>query len=112
MQIQINTDHNIEGHEALAARIGGMVASVLHRFSDHITRVEVHLSNENGAKGGQGHKRCMIEARLEERKPVAVTHQARTLDQAVRGAAGKLTRMIESPFGPLRNQRTREAPAT
>ena len=35
MQIQINTGHNIEVHEALAAEISGIVESALSRFSDH-----------------------------------------------------------------------------
>ncbi len=32
MQIQINTDRNIEGHEALAARVSGVVESTLSRY--------------------------------------------------------------------------------
>jgi hypothetical protein len=43
MQVQINTDHNIEGHEALAARVREIVESALSRISDNITRVEIHL---------------------------------------------------------------------
>ena len=81
MQIQINTDRNIEGREALATQVSGVVESALSRFSDHITRVEVHLSDENSAKkGGHDDIRCMMEARLEGRQPVAVTHQAATVD--------------------------------
>lgn len=94
MQIQINTDHTIEGHEALAAQVSAVVESALSRVSDHITRVEVHLSDENSDKHGQSDKRCMMEARVEGRQPIAVTHQAATLDQAVNGAADKLTRLI------------------
>ena len=40
MQTQINTDHNIKGHEALAAQVSGVGESALSHFSDHITRVE------------------------------------------------------------------------
>jgi Sigma 54 modulation protein / S30EA ribosomal protein len=101
MQIQFNTDHNIEGHEALAAQVCGVVESALSRISDHTTRVEVHLSDDSSHNG----KRCMMEARLEGRQPVAVTHQAATLDQAVAGAAAKLTRVIESTLGRLRHQK-------
>ena len=50
MQIQINTDHNIKGHEALAAQVRGVVESALSHLSDHITRVEVHLSDESSHK--------------------------------------------------------------
>jgi hypothetical protein len=62
MQVQINTDHNIEGHEALADQVRGVVESALSRLSDHITRVEVHLSDENSAKkGGNDDMPCMME---------------------------------------------------
>ena len=109
MQIQINTDHNIKGHEALAAQVRGVVESALIRMSDHVTRVEVHLSDESshksGEKSSQNNKRCMMEARLEGLQPIAVTHQAATLDQAVDGAAGKLARLIESTLGRLRDQK-------
>lgn len=108
MQIQINTDHNIEGHEALVAQISGVVESALSRFSDHITHVEVHLSDENSdKKGGNDDMRCMLEVRLEGRRPIAVTHQAATLDQAVDGAVDKLTNLIESTLGRLSHQESR-----
>jgi ribosome-associated translation inhibitor RaiA len=107
MQIQINTDHNIEGHEALAAQVSSVVEGALSLVSDHITRVEVHLSDENSAKGGQHDKRCLMEARLEGRQPIAVTHQAATLDEAVDGAADKLARLIDSDLGRMRDQRSR-----
>ena len=53
MHIQINTDHNIENHEAMAAQIRGVVESALSRISDHITRVDIHLSTESGLKSSQ-----------------------------------------------------------
>ena len=34
MQIQIRTGHNIEGHEALATQVIGVVKESLSRFSD------------------------------------------------------------------------------
>jgi ribosomal subunit interface protein len=100
MQIQINTDHNIEGHEALKAEVTGVVENALSRFSEHITHVEVHLSDENSdKKGGQDDMRCMMEARLEGHHAIAVTNQATTLDQAVDGAADKLAKLIENTLG-------------
>jgi len=106
MQIQINTDHNIEGREALAAQVSATVESALSRVSEHITRVEVHLSDEKANKSGQNDKRCMMEARLEGRQPIAVTDEAATLDEAVGGAADKLARLIESTLGRLRHQQS------
>jgi hypothetical protein len=49
--------------------------------------------------------RCMMEARLEGRQPLAVTHHAQTLGQAVDGAADKLCRLIDSTLGRLRDQK-------
>lgn len=109
MQIQFNTDRNIEGREALADQCRGVVENALSRVSDQITRVEVHVSDENSdKKGGHDDMRCMMEARLEGRQPIAVTHQAASVDQAVNGAADKLNRMIESTIGRLRDHKSRK----
>ena len=99
MQIQVNTDHNIAGHEALTTHVKVSVESALSRFSKHITRVEVHFTDENAAKTGGNDKRCVMEARLEGRQPVAVTDNAATLDKALHGATHKLTSLIESTLG-------------
>jgi hypothetical protein len=45
----------------------------------------VHLGDENGHKRGGNDKRCMMDARLDGRPPIAVTQQAPPLDQAVDG---------------------------
>jgi ribosome-associated translation inhibitor RaiA len=106
MKVLVNTDRNIEGHEALAAHVSRVVEAALRRISEHIARVEVHLSDENGDKSGQNDKRCVMEARIEGRQPVAATHQAATLHEAVDGAADKLTRLVGSTLGRLRDQRS------
>jgi len=105
MKIQFNTDANINGTEALAAKISATVEHALERFSKHITRVEVHLSDENGDKKGQKDHRCMLEARIEGQQPVAVTEHAATIEQAAHGAAQKLARMLDSTLGRLNNHR-------
>jgi len=100
VQVQINTDHNNQHDEALEAWITGVVEHALAHSSDHITRVEVHLSDEYGRKSGQHDKRCMMEA-LDPRgrNPVAAADHTATLDKAVNDAAGKLGRMIEIAVG-------------
>tara|TARA_R110000868_G_scaffold124843_6_gene329809 strand:+ start:2071 stop:2391 length:321 start_codon:yes stop_codon:yes gene_type:complete len=103
MQIQINTDKNIEGGESLATRVSSIVEGALSHFNDHITRVEVHLSDENGPKDGQDDKRCMMEVRLKGRQPVAVTFQAATLSEAIDGAADKMKKHIETVLGRLQD---------
>ena len=63
MHIEISTDNNIEGREELATQLKGLVESALNRFSDRITRVEVHLSDVSSHKGGEDGIRCVMEAR-------------------------------------------------
>lgn len=105
MKIQLNTDVHIDGTEALAAQVSATVEQALERFREDVTRVEVHLSDENGGKSGQQDQRCMLEARLEGRQPVAVTEHAATLEQAVHGAAQKLARLLDSTLGRLHDHR-------
>ena len=109
MQIQINTDHNIKGHETFVAKLNSSIMNALSRLSEHITRLEVHISDENGDKPGPNDKRCMMEARLEGRKPIAVTDQAATLDQAVDGATRKLISMVENIIGRQHDRRSHKS---
>lgn len=102
MIIQFNTDSSIRGNEALEAEVGAVVRGALEHLSQHITRVEVHLSDVNSdAKSGPSDMRCLLEARPAGRPPVAVSHQARTVPEAVAGAAEKLKRSLESLLGRL-----------
>lgn len=109
MKIQINTDVHIDGNEARAAQVSATVEHALQHVSEHVTRVEVHLSDENGAKSGQRDQRCMLEARLEGRQPVAVTDQAATIEQAVNGAARKLARLLDSTLGRAHDHRDKSS---
>jgi hypothetical protein len=102
MHIQINTDKNIAGHEALAQSVEEILDRVLARFAGQITRLEVHLSDENStSKSGVIDKRCMLEARLEAREPTSVSDMALTIEQAVTGASHKMVRLLESELGKL-----------
>jgi DNA polymerase II small subunit/DNA polymerase delta subunit B len=109
MQIQINTDRHTEGYERLAAWVRGIVEQALSHVRDRISRVEVHLRDESADRSGPHDQRCMMEARLEGRQPIAITQQAATMDQAVNGAAEKLTGAIESIVGRQRDQRRQQA---
>lgn len=105
MKIQLNTDDHIDGTEALFDQVSATVEHALARFSEHVSRVEVHLSDENTGKSGQRDQRCMLEARLKDREPVAVTDQAATMEQAVHGAAQKLAHLLDSRLGRLHDHR-------
>jgi len=104
MKIQINTDNHIAGREELAEQIEATVESTLGHLVEHITRVEVHLSDENGNKGGSHDKRCMMEARLEGHQPIAVSDEAESISQAIDGAAEKLKKSLDHTLGRLRDR--------
>ena len=99
MNVILNTDQPADNFDALSTHVTAVVSEALMHYRDHITRVEVHLGDENGAKPGPGDKRCMMKARVDGRSPIAVTHHAETVDAAVHGAARSLAKAIESVIG-------------
>lgn len=101
MQIEIRTDDNIEGSDGLIAWLSGEVDDSLARFRDRLTRVEVHLGDENAGKGGADDKRCMLEARPAGLQPVTVTHHAATVEEACKGALKKMQTLLGRQFGRL-----------
>lgn len=109
MQVQFNTDESVEGHEELGRHAESVVRKALDRFGDQVTRVEIHLSDVNGQKAGDNDKRCLIEARIAGRQPIAVTEQANSVHQAIDGAAHKIKRSLDSTLGKLADKK-RTAP--
>jgi hypothetical protein len=103
MKIQINTANGIEADEEFTKEVELEMANEFSRFSSHISRLEVHLADENAKKGGPSDKRCMLEARIERRQPVAVTHCASTLELAMSGASEKLKGMLTSIFDRMQH---------
>jgi len=99
MDIQINTSNNLEGREATVSKLEALVAERLSRFGDRLTRVEVHVGDENGERNVGGDIRCQIEARPAGHEPVSVADQSDSIDQAAAGALGKLTTALERTFG-------------
>ncbi|MFD2522959.1 HPF/RaiA family ribosome-associated protein [Emticicia soli] len=102
MTIQINTDKNIEGNERFTEYFTSLIEDKLSRY-DKITRIELHLSDENGSRDGHPDKRCLIEARLEGKQPIAVTNIADTNEQAVEGALNKLKTSLDTALGKMKN---------
>jgi ribosome-associated translation inhibitor RaiA len=101
MKIQINTDNHITGRDALVEQAEATITGTLGHLADHITRVEVHLSDENGEKTGGRDMRCMMEARLEGCQPIAVTDESDSLDGAITGAADKLKGALDHTLDRL-----------
>jgi ribosome-associated translation inhibitor RaiA len=111
MHVQVNTSNGIDNKETLERWATDYLNEHLARFDQDVTAIEVQLTDENqGGKKGADDKRCMLEARMNGRTPVAVTHHAENQDLAFRGAADKLVRVLEHTFGKLDRQdhRSRE----
>lgn len=103
MQIQVNGDNQIHAREELSTRVEAVVGGALQRFGERISRVDVHLTDENHQKNGQADKRCLIEAHINGHSTTAVSHHATTLDQAVDGAAHKIERAVDHALARRRN---------
>ncbi|MEB3766868.1 HPF/RaiA family ribosome-associated protein [Acinetobacter sp. MD2] len=98
MNIEIRTDKNIQNSDRLMSYISTELNNEFQRHSEKITHIAVHLSDENGAKGGDDDLRCMIEARPAGLKPVVVSHKAGNIDAAIHGAIDRLKRGLEHVF--------------
>jgi hypothetical protein len=103
MTIQFNTDSNINGTEDFTAPLIHLIEDELRKFSSQITRIEVHLSDEDGDKDGLKTKRCLLEARLSGMNPIAVSCQSETEEQALSESLDKLKSSLETIVGRLAN---------
>jgi hypothetical protein len=101
MQFQLNTDANIQGNDQLAEEAEAVVTSALGHLTGRLSRIEVHLADVNGAKGGADDIHCTVEARPEGMQPQTVTHNDANVDAALRGAAKKIRALLDSEFGKL-----------
>lgn len=103
MEILINTDHNISGSQEMRSYMKADLESAFERFSEHLTRLEVKISDENASKEGENDKKCVLEARLKGMQPIAVTGQGNSIDQAMTDATNKMKNSLDSVMGKLRS---------
>lgn len=108
MQVQVHTDDNIQGGESLAQWISEETTAKLARFRDHVTRVEVFLTDLDAGKAGPLDKRCRVEARPAGRQPVTVTADGDKLASAFTGALDKLIRALDTDMGRLKDKNGRD----
>ena len=106
MLTHVFSDKHIDSDKRTQDWVTATVEVTLERHLEDLTRVEVHLSDENGGKSGPKDKRCKMEARPKGHQPILVSHDADSLTQAVEGAAQKLEHALEHLFGKLRGKRT------
>ncbi|MFN3619017.1 HPF/RaiA family ribosome-associated protein [Sphingorhabdus sp.] len=99
MQFQFNSDNQITGDQDTAQLAESIVRSRLGRLETRLTRIELHVSDVNGPRGGQNDKRCLIEARPNGMDPISATDQGETVEAAITGAADKLLTVFDRLVG-------------
>jgi hypothetical protein len=103
MIIQINADKTLNGDNRHQEYFSSQIKEELERYESHITRVELHLKDENGKKEGVNDKTCVLEARLKGKQPIAVTSQADSIEKAVSEAIDKMKVAIATIIGKSQN---------
>ena len=96
MQIQVH-GQGLEIEARLRSYVEERIQAGLTHIADQLTRVEVHLRDLNGDKGGID-KRCTCEARPRGMDPVVVEHDSNQVTDAVQGAVAKLQRALRNRF--------------
>ncbi len=102
MIIQFNTDKNIHGTETLEAEVKEKVKHGLGYFDQYVSRVEVHLSDQNGHKSGADDIQCKLEARIEGAQPIAVTSSDNDKGKALDLAIKKMKAALDTRVGKLK----------
>lgn len=95
MQVLLNTDNHVERRQGLTEHLESVVKEALHRFGDHVTRVEAHLTDAvSHTKSSPDDIHCSLEARLAGLPPIVVKDHAANSHQAIHGAVDKLKRAV------------------
>ena len=90
MDIHVSTDNTIHGDTRVIEVAQEAVTHDLGHMSDWLTRIEVHLKDQNGDKKGPAQIRCTMEARPRGLAPLSAHADAADIPAALKGAATKL----------------------
>ena len=106
MQVIINSDNQVDLDEDFIQHWQSEISSSLQkRFSDWITRVEVHLTDENSkSKAGIDDIRCLIEARPADRQPVSIEVRGASAEHALSDGIQTLSRRLGTLVDKTRTQ--------
>lgn len=89
--------------DPLRTYIERTLATRLEHFTERLTRVEVHLKDQNSRKKNGVDKHCLIEARPRGLDPVAAEHDAAEWKDAVHEAVQKLERLLHHRIDKEKN---------
>jgi ribosomal subunit interface protein len=104
MTIQFNTDKNIHGSEALKNFVSERVEDELKHYAEHLTRIEIHLSDQNAHKAGADDIQCKIEARVQGKQPVLVMAASSEKEKAIEDALDKMKARLAKIIGKMKNK--------
>ena len=105
MQVIINSDNQVDLQDDFRQHWQTEITSSLQRFSDWITRIEVHLTDENSnSKGGIDDIRCLIEARPADRQPVSIEVRGESAESALADGVQTLGRRLGTMIEKKRTQ--------
>ncbi len=94
MLIQINYG-DVQHSDSLDGHVTDHVNRDLKYHTDRVTRVEVHLRDDNAHKSGANDCRCTMEARIAGSQPIAVDETSDDLYKSITVASQKLGRAVK-----------------
>ena len=103
MFIEFHSDNNVKTSEETVAPFRDQINNSFKTYSHQVSSVQVHFSDENGNKGGQDDKRCMMEVRLDGKDPIAVTARLSNITQALKFASDKMKASLDTRRDKLKN---------
>jgi len=98
--IEVRAASSVKGSAGLDAFAEKVVTAALSRFLPRLTRIDVHLSDDNAAREGGRDKRCQIEAHPASQQPVSASATAATLEKALTTAANHMKRLLARRLAP------------
>ena len=77
---------------------------MLQHLTDHVTRLEVHLSDQNADKAGPDDIQCKIEVRIKQLKPITVVSKGDKKEVAIDVAMSKIKASLTTTIGKLKKK--------
>ncbi len=103
MKILINSDKTIHSSASLQDNLKDILHKELSHYQPKLSRIDVHLTDQNGVKEGVNDILCLIEAHIDGRPSALASEQADTVELAFSGALDHLVSSLERDFGRKQN---------